>query len=260
MTAMPPIVVTHVGPHLGPQAQALADELALPCLDTPPPGCPYALTLTDTRLELRSLGKGAPGPIYVDFVEGANAHRRKFGGGRGQLLPKAAGLKGDYFPDIIDATAGLGRDAFVLASLGCHVRMLERSPIAYALLRDGLARARADADTAEIADRLSLYRTEATSWLDGLPETERPDVIVVDPMFPDRGKAALAKKEMQAFQLLIGDDLDAPALLQSALARAKRRVIVKRPRLAELIDGPKPATQIMGQSTRFDVYVIHAPC
>jgi hypothetical protein len=54
------------------------------------------------------------------------AHRRKFGGGRGEAVAKAVGIKGDYLPDVVDATAGLGRDAFVLASVGCRVRMLER--------------------------------------------------------------------------------------------------------------------------------------
>ncbi len=39
------------------------------------------------------------------------AHRRKFGGGRGEAVAKAVGIKGDYLPDVVDATAGLGRDA-----------------------------------------------------------------------------------------------------------------------------------------------------
>ncbi|XPE60710.1 class I SAM-dependent methyltransferase [Shigella flexneri] len=39
-------------------------------------------------------------------------------GGRGEAVAKAVGIKGDYLPDVVDATAGLGRDAFVLASVG----------------------------------------------------------------------------------------------------------------------------------------------
>ncbi|WP_137940019.1 class I SAM-dependent methyltransferase [Chitinivorax sp. B] len=251
---MDQLVITqeHTDPTVAAQ---LAAELGLPLADVIPETCRYTLTLTPDRLELRTLGKGAPGPIYVDFVEGANAHRRKFGGGRGQLLPKAAGLKGDYLPHVVDATAGLGRDAFVLASLGCQVTMIERSPIAFALLRDGLQRAQAATDVTDIAARMMLIRANATEWLGQIAPDQRPDVVVVDPMFPDRGKAALAKKEMQAFQVLIGDDLDAECLLEAALGAARRRVIVKRPRLADIISGAKPSTQIIGQSTRFDVYV-----
>ncbi|WP_445775347.1 class I SAM-dependent methyltransferase, partial [Shewanella sp.] len=64
--------------------------------------------------------------INVDFVSGAVAHRRKFGGGRGQSIAKAVGLKQGVTPTVVDGTAGLGRDAFVLASLGCKVIMVER--------------------------------------------------------------------------------------------------------------------------------------
>ncbi|WP_241250026.1 class I SAM-dependent methyltransferase, partial [Citrobacter freundii] len=95
------------------------------------------------HLELRKRDEPKLGGIFVDFAGGAMAHRRKFGGGRGEAVAKAVGIKGDYLPDVVDATAGLGRDAFVLASVGCRVRMLERNPVVAALLDDGLARAEA---------------------------------------------------------------------------------------------------------------------
>lgn len=88
-----------------------------------------ALVLTPEHLELRKRDEPKLGGIFVDFVGGAMAHRRKFGGGRGEAVAKAVGIKGDYLPDVVDATAGLGRDAFVLASVGCRVRMLERNPV-----------------------------------------------------------------------------------------------------------------------------------
>ena len=74
---------------------------------------PLALVLTDKRLELRKLDEPKLGAIAVDFVEGVMAHRRKFGGGRGEAVAKAVGIKGNDCPTVIDATAGLGRDAFV---------------------------------------------------------------------------------------------------------------------------------------------------
>lgn len=100
-----------------------------------------ALVLTESRLELRKLDEVKLGAIAVDFVEGTMAHRRKFGGGRGEAVAKAVGIKGGYLPTVIDATAGLGRDAFVLAAIGCKVLLVERNPIVAALLEDGVNRA-----------------------------------------------------------------------------------------------------------------------
>ncbi|HAS63559.1 MAG TPA: 16S rRNA methyltransferase, partial [Vibrio sp.] len=88
----------------------------------------FALVLTEHRLELRKLDEPKLGAIYVDLVAGAVAHRRKFGGGKGQAIAKAAGLNKGATPTVLDGTAGLGRDAFVLASLGCKVQMVERHP------------------------------------------------------------------------------------------------------------------------------------
>ncbi|XPE51521.1 class I SAM-dependent methyltransferase [Shigella flexneri] len=87
-----------------------------------------ALGSTPEHLELRKRDEPKLGGIFVYFVGGAMAHRRKFGGGRGEAVAKAVGIKSDHSPDVVDATAGLGRDAFVLASVGCRVRMLERNP------------------------------------------------------------------------------------------------------------------------------------
>lgn len=252
-------IVTHLlvcplSPDLTDAAAALAAELGLPFAAQASDDTSHILMQEPERVTLHTLGKHAPGPVYVDFVQGAAAWRRQHGGGRGQLLPKAVGLKGETLPKVVDSTAGLGRDGFVLASLGCSVTLLERSPLAFALLRDGIRRAALDPQVASIAQRMTLIHADATQYLQSLAADNCPDVVVVDPMFPDRGKAALAKKEMQAFQALIGDDLDAPALLQAAIACAKKRVVVKRPRLGAVIDGPKPNLQMAGQSTRFDVY------
>ena len=81
-----------------------------------------------------------PSDLIVDFNGGAVGHRLKFGGGRGQALPKACGLSKGQTPRIVDATAGLGRDSFLLASLGAEVTLIERSKHMHRLLEDGLAR------------------------------------------------------------------------------------------------------------------------
>jgi len=239
-----------------PEAQALAERLGLsfgPALDEPA----LALRL-GPRLELLQLGPAAPGPVYVDFVEGVMGHRRRFGGGRGQLVAKAVGVKKDKIPTVIDATAGLGRDAFVLAKLGCQMQMIERSSVVAELLADGMRRAEQDDEVHEIIARMSLVVADASHYLVGLTEVERPDVVYVDPMHPQRTKAAMVKKEMQLFRALVGADEDDAALLQAALTAARKRVVVKRPRKSEVIPGPKPSLVYEGKSTRFDVYLIPA--
>ncbi|MGK4476692.1 class I SAM-dependent methyltransferase [Aeromonas molluscorum] len=218
---------------------------------------PFALVLTETRLELRKLDEEKLGAVFVDFVEGAVAHRRKFGGGRGQSIAKAVGLKAGANPTVVDATAGLGRDAFVLASLGCKVTMIERSSVVAALLADGLVRAAQDPYIGPwVSERMQLIQGPAAEQLLALPE--RPEVVYLDPMFPHKQKSALVKKEMRVFQSLVGPDLDADVLLPAALKMAQRRVVVKRPSYAGWLNEHKPSMAIETKSNRFDVYVMAA--
>ena len=213
----------------------------------------FALQLGEAGLQLVELGPQAPGPVRVDFVEGAAAHRRQFGGGSGQMIAKAVGVQPGVRPRVLDATAGLGRDGFVLASLGCPVTLIERQPLIAALLEDGLARARGDRDVAPIAAQMQLLSGNAIELM-GAWQGEPPQVIYLDPMFPHRDKSALVKKEMRLFRPFVGDDLDAPALLAAALALASHRVVVKRPRKAPIIAGAKPGYALEGKSSRYDIY------
>lgn len=214
------------------------------------------LLLTPERLQLVQVGKGAPGPVYVDFVEGALAHRRRFGGGRGQTIARAVGLKGGANPNVVDATGGLGRDAFVLASLGCRVTLLERSPVVAALLADGLERAERDSEIGSwIRQRMQLIHTDAVSWMANLDEADFPEVVYLDPMFPHREKSALVKKEMRLFQQLLGEESDAGILLPAARRVARKRVVVKRPDYAPPLGGTPPTMAIKGKKHRYDVYV-----
>ena len=215
----------------------------------------FALQVNMQRLELSKLDEPKLGAICVDFVDGATAHRRKFGGGRGQDIAKAVGLKHGFTPNVLDATAGLGRDAFVLATLGCNVTMMERMPIVAALLEDGLERAKLSSEVNDIAERMSLIHT---SSIENMSLATQPDVIYLDPMYPHREKSAAVKKEMRVFQSLVGEDLHADNLLEPALALAKFRVVVKRPSYAPPLNNIKPATSIKMKKNRFDVYVNQA--
>ncbi|MFC3139024.1 class I SAM-dependent methyltransferase [Shewanella submarina] len=214
----------------------------------------FELVFENDCLTLKKRDEPKLGGIFVDFVSGAVAHRRKFGGGRGQAIAKAVGLKQGENPSVVDGTAGLGRDAFVLASLGCKVTMVERHPVVAALLEDGLRRGYEDSEIGDwLQQRLSMVHA---SSLEALPELGlAPDVVYLDPMYPHREKSALVKKEMRVFQSLVGADLDADGLLAPALTLAGMRVVVKRPDYAEDLDGVKPSAVIATKKNRFDVYV-----
>lgn len=236
-------------------AAHLAQMLGLPLVGERPIRQTRYLRLTTERLELWEDDFGADQCIYVDFLAGRAAHRRRFGGGRNQPLARAIGLKGGANPTVVDATAGLGRDAFVLACLGCTVDLVERSPVVAALLRDGLSRAAQDLEIGPmIKHRLHLVPNDGRSYLRNLPADQRPAVVYLDPMYPHRRKSALVKKEMRILRSVIGDDEDAPELLAAALAVARQRVVVKRPRSAPVLKGPEPTFQILAPNTRFDIY------
>ncbi len=218
----------------------------------------YQLVQTPERLELHDIQDTKTGPVYVDFIEGKAQHRRKFGGGKGQDIAKAIGLHKLKHPHVVDATAGLGRESFVLATLGCTVTLLERSPIVHALLADGLTRARnnsGDPDITAIMSRMTLHHANAHDWLPALPADALPDVIYLDPMFPERHKSALVQKEMRFFHEVVGDDPDSDGLLAIAQHHARYRVVVKRPRHAPVLANSKPAFVITGKAIRYDVYL-----
>lgn len=216
---------------------------------------PFEMALVDGMLNLFKRDEPKLGGIHVDFTGGAVAHRRKFGGGRGQEIAKAAGLKQGACPTVLDATAGLGRDAFVLASLGCKVWMIERHPVVAALLADGLRRAYADAEIGEwMQQRMQLLPWGTTLMSEALPQLAI-EVVYLDPMYPHRDKSALVKKEMRVFQQLVGADDDAAQLLEPALALASKRVVVKRPDYAEDLAGKVPTLVMACKKNRFDVYV-----
>ncbi|MGM0913220.1 MAG: class I SAM-dependent methyltransferase [Pseudomonadota bacterium] len=247
MSELPPVAVHD------PALAALAERLGLPFAVE----SELVLEQREGRLVLAGDEKRYGHPLAVEFASGRAAHRRRFGGGRGQLVARACGFAQGVTPAVVDATAGLGRDAFVLASLGARVLLVERVAAIFALLEDGLARALLDDDTAEIAARMRLVHGDAAGDLEarvaeaGFP----PQVIHLDPMFPHRDKSALVKKEMRLFRTLAGDDADAPRLLEAALDVATHRVVVKRPRKAPPIEGPAPRHVIEGKTSRYDLYV-----
>lgn len=237
------------------RAEDLCQYYGLELLFALPQTEQFYLCLDEAGLSLKQ-GNQPRTSVQVNFSEGSNAHRRKFGGGMGQDIAKAIGVSSAYKPKVLDATAGLGRDAFVLASLGCTVTAYERQPVVAALLADGLARAARDDDIAAIVARIRLQFGASHDLL--IPAAEpayMPDVVYLDPMFVhDDKQSAQVKKDMQAFRNLVGQDSDADGLLAKALACARCRVVVKRARKAAPLAGKEPSYALLGKANRFDVY------
>jgi len=198
---------------------------------------------------------GSPHGLVVDFVGGAVGYRFRSGEGRRHALARAAGFRRGLTPSIVDATAGLGRDAFMLASLGARVTLIERSPVVHALLQEGLTKASAAApEFGAVVERITLLHGDAKALL---PEL-RTNVVMIDPMHPVRQGTALVKKEMRLLREVVGPDLDAKELMEVALRSCCKRVVLKWPlRAAPLAGLPKPSHRIIGKTVQYDVFLVH---
>jgi 16S rRNA (guanine1516-N2)-methyltransferase len=259
------IAVIAADASLDAKAAALAQELGLPFLRASAapvlPGLQALLRVEVDGLALQAVSSSgqAPGPVSVDFGAGAMRHRRR--GGQNELLGKAVGVGKKRGLSVLDATAGLARDSFVLADLGCHLLLTEREPVVGALVAAGLARAMRSPDPwlAEVVSRMRLHRGCATHLL--APQLAGVDVIYLDPMFPERDKSAAVKKEMALFQSLFvrsNAEDDAGALLDWALHCNVARVVVKRPLRAPPLCLQRPSHAIVGKAVRYDVYVLRS--
>jgi len=195
-----------------------------------------------------------PTKLICDFVGGAVGHRFRHDAGRGHGLPKAIGFKAGKDIKVVDATPGLGRDAFMLASLGVEVTMIERSPQMHTLLKDAMARAReAGPEYAEVMDRMTLIHGDSIALLPTLDA----EIILVDPMHPPRRKSSLVKNEMRVLREIVGTDDDSATLMKVALESASKRVVLKWPLRGEAMEGIRgPSHQLKGKSTRYDVFML----
>ena len=188
--------------------------------------------------------------VAVQFDSAAMQYRRK--GGQNEMLGRAVGLKVDRKPLIWDATGGLGRDAFVLADLGCEVTLCERVPV-LAWLLDQAVQAAAVSGVDQVraaAERMSVLAADS--------KTQRAaagTVIYLDPMFPERKKAAAVKKEAAMLQHLADQADDSESLWRWAWDQPVERIVVKRPLRAPILGQTRPAHTLEGKSVRFDVFI-----
>ena len=251
----PEIAVTCAAPELLAQAEELAKRLSLPLAED---GARHQLLLRCAAEGLELLKPDDPqlrGPLRVDFTAGAMDFRRKQPGK--ELLLRAVGCKIGRPLAVLDATGGLGRDSFLLAAAGCTVHVFEQEPVLATLLADGLERARQCPDTAAIAARIRMTAGDALPFLhDMRTQGQVVDAVYLDPMFPERRKSALVKKEAQLLQLLAQPASTAAEQELLTVARAvSHRVAVKRPAKAPFLGEAAPSHSLVGATVRFDVYL-----
>lgn len=219
------------------------------------------LTLCFTEMQLEIIDLNNKMRLSVDFTSGSLAHRKKFGGGKGQTIAKAIGIKqGKPNPHVLDATAGLGKDSFVFACLGCPVTLVERSAVIAALLQDGIDRASLNIEFSQmISQGFSLHNCDALQYIQAIDAAAKPDVIYLDPMYPEKKKSASVKKNMQILQKLLGHDGDTEKVLEAALDKATKRVVVKRPKAAAILHiNRSPTLSYESKATRYDVYILNS--
>lgn len=259
MTAPFPTLAIALNRNNPEPCQALSAKLQLPLVDQDAlADYPYVLLYSPEGLAIQQTGPKAAGPVVVNFEAGKADHRRKFGGG--ELIVKAVGGDKTQRPSVLDATAGLGRDSFVLATAGYRVTLCERSPIVAAVLADGLNRAAqfGEPQLQQIVGRMNLQPLDAINYLQQTGGQHQPDVIVIDPMFPESKKSAMVKKDMRAFHYVVGADEDSDQLISLALSVARHRVVVKRPKKADYLAAKTPSYSLAGKAIRYDIYSLKA--
>lgn len=229
------------------EARHLSEKLGLPISEAPEAG-QLCLRLDGDGLHLQQDGLS----ILGDFS--AMLPRLKPNALNGEMLVRAARIKGfEGTPSAIDATAGMGEDALLLAAAGFRVTLCERNPVIAALLRDAMERAALDPALSEILHRMALHEGDSIELLRNLRQT--PEVVLLDPMFPERRKSGLIGKKLQLLQKLEAPCADEAALLEAAIQAGPKKVVIKRPLKGPYLADRKPAYSIRGKAVRYDCIV-----
>ena len=209
----------------------------------------YRLSLANGRYCLRD-SFSSQKPLSLSFSSPKFLRRVKAASKTTELIARAVGIR--HGLKVIDCTAGLGREAFLLAYLGCDVTLVERSQVIYTLLLDALDSASFDSDLKRAVSRISLHQSDSRDFLSQHPSW---DVIYLDPMFPEKKKTSLPKGDMQYLQRFLSKQQDDGSLLKQAFRCNFKRLVVKRSLTKVYDDIKKPDLQIQNDKIRFDVYL-----
>ncbi|AJI52597.1 class I SAM-dependent methyltransferase [Francisella philomiragia] len=156
--------------------------------------------------------------------------------------------------NILDTTAGLGRDTFTLAARGHRLISLEKDCYIFLLLVDALNRAKQTSNLKDIANQIDLINIDANEYINTTNISF--DCIYIDPMFPPRNKSAKVKQGMQVLHDIAfnNDESNSNLLKNIILSKKTKKAVVKRPINADFLYGKKPTSQLKGKTNRFDVY------
>ena len=245
----PPQLIPFYAEGNAPDSLVSLVQSTLPCrlLSSLPPDSEDGVYLQASRDGLTLAAKGSV--LRGDFSK--MLRRLTPNNLNGELIVKAARFANAPGPRlIVDATAGLGEDAFLLAAAGHRVILFERDPVIGLLLFDTLRRGQEDDQLRPILERMELHLEDSICAMPRL--TESPDIVVLDPMFPERQKSGLIKKKFQLLHLLEQPCTDETSLLDAAMACHPRRIVIKRPAKGPYLGGKKPSSSIKGGSTRYD--------
>ncbi|MFT4862099.1 MAG: 16S rRNA (guanine1516-N2)-methyltransferase [Pseudohongiellaceae bacterium] len=249
-----PIVLLSTDAAVTEQEQQLAEFLAssvISSLELTHSNCLFYLQLTPKGLVLCDLEVGGGKPTMVDFSSDALELRASDSLVKQNLI-KALGLKKNPRTTVLDAMAGLGKDAYLMAMAGCTVQMVEKSKIVFVLLRDGLDRLHQyGIDELEKSSMSLLF----ADFLEISPKKQKFDVVYLDPMYQSPKRKSKAKRDIERLQRLLGKEDNEVSLLEHGLELAERRVVVKRPKNAPPFANRKPDIVYKGSSARFDVYL-----
>ncbi len=211
----------------------------------------YGLVLTDGKLELC-------GDYYklLKRVKPSVLHK--------ELLVRAVKIKGKEHLRVLDCTAGLGEDSFLLAAAGWDVVLCEYNECIFSLLEDTIQRALQSEEMKDIAGRMHCIKMDGKDCCDRIGGKKdlgnvgafQPDVIFLDPMFPEKTKNSLTNKKLQLFQKLESPCRTEEELFTAALSANASKVVVKRPVKGAYLAGKTPGYSIGGKTIRYDCYVL----
>ncbi len=197
----------------------------------------FLLEINHDALSLRVVCQPKLKPFCLDF------NMARPGKGKDPLL-RAIGAN---TRSVIDVTAGWCTDALHIARHGIKVLAIEQNRIVAALTTHAARKI----EQPDLKNRFILMNGNSIDLLDSLAQS--PDVVYLDPMYPEKSKQSATRKELMLLRDIVGAQYNSQQLFERAMAWAKHRVVVKRPHYAAPLASGKVG-ETRSKLIRFDIY------